>query len=199
MPTQRKNEKIIGRYFTWLLGDRAGVYFADGRSNPPHDIGRHSLATRDRKEALEQLARLDLVKAVEFGLADRSMLTAAKENLLLLQDGKELYLGFVRRPPVLGGAGETTTTRYRSVFDKFVPFAQQEGVRHWQSVTKRLLEAYGAWLDDQDYASATEYLELTTIKQAMKWLAEKSHFFGLLVCAAFGKTEGNHDVLFQAG
>ena len=41
-------------------------------------------------------------------------------------------------------------------------------------MTKRLLEAYGAWLDDQDYAAASEYLELTTLKQAMKWLAEES-------------------------
>jgi integrase len=175
MPAKRKKEKISGRYFIWLLGSRDGIFFADGRTNPPHNVGRHSLATRDRQEALEQLRRLDLVKAVEFGLADRSYLTETNEKLLLLEEGKDLYLNHVKRPPVLGGACKTTAKRYRAVFGKFVAFAQKEGVQHWQSVSKRTLEAYGAWLDDQDYAAASEYLELTTIKQAMKWLVEEKH------------------------
>ena len=175
MPAIRKKEKFLGQFFTWLLGTRKGIYFADGRSNHPHQVGRHSLGTRDRQEALELVARLDLVKAVEFGLADRSQLSDAKEKLLTLDEGKEFYLKFVERPPILGGAGKSTVKRYKAVFAKFIPYAQEEGVRHWQSVTKRLLEAYGAWLDDLDYEAATEYLELTTLKQAMKWLAAEKH------------------------
>jgi integrase len=76
---------------------------------------------------------------------------------------------------VLGGAGKTTAKRYRAVFTKFLPFAKQERIRYWRDVTKNLLQGYGAWLDDQDYAAASEYLELTTIKQAMKWFAEEKH------------------------
>jgi integrase len=173
MPAKRKKEQIAGRYFVWLLGIREGIYFADGRSNHPHQVGRHSLGTRDRQDALEQLQRLDLVKAVEFGLADRAVLSETKEKLLTLEEGKEMYLKYVQRTPVLGGAGKKTGKRYRAVFDKFIPFANQEGVRHWQGVSKGLLEAYTAWLDDQGYAVATEYLELTTLKQAMKWLAQE--------------------------
>jgi integrase len=172
MPAKRKKEKIAGHYFTWLLGSRNGVFFADGRSNHPHQVGRHSLGTCDRQEAMEQLKRLDLVKAVEFGLADRSQLNAESEEAISLEKGRDLYLKHVERPPVLGGTGKSTAKRYRPVFAKFIPFALEEGVRTWQSVSKRLLEAYGAWLDDQDYAPASEYLELTTLKQAMKWLAE---------------------------
>lgn len=175
MPAKRQKEKITARYFNWLLGARSGIFFADGRSNSPHQVGRHSLGTRDRRDALEQLARLDLVKAVEFGLADAALLSELKEKRLGLEEGKNLYLTHVERPPVLGGASKSTAKRYRAVFAKFIDFARQEGVRHWQDVSKKLLEAYGAWLDDRDYASASEYLELTTIKQTMKWLAEEKH------------------------
>ncbi len=61
------------------------------------------------------------------------------------------------------------------MFDKFIVFATRKGVRSWNQVTKRTLEAYGAWLDDEDYTVAAEYLELTTIKQTLKWLIEERH------------------------
>lgn len=175
MPARRKKERIAGAHFMWLLGVRNGIYFADGRSNHPHNVGRHSLGTNDRQNALDQLRRLDLVKAVEFGLVDRSILNESNDSLLLLAEGRDFYLKHVERPPVLGGAGKSTVKRYRAIFNKFIPFAHEEGVRHWQLVSKRLLESYGSWLDDQDYAPASEYLELTTIKQAMKWLAGEKH------------------------
>ncbi|HEY7422864.1 MAG TPA: tyrosine-type recombinase/integrase [Gemmataceae bacterium] len=60
MPRKRKKEQIRGQYFLWLVGIRSnGVYYADGRSNK-QDAGRHSLGTRDRETALQQLAQLDL-------------------------------------------------------------------------------------------------------------------------------------------
>jgi integrase len=123
--------------------------------------------------ALQLLTRLDAVKAVEQGRAPRSVLEGAEEELLPLEDGQQLYLKHVGRPPVLGGARKKTVQRYRAVLDKFCRFANGEGVQHWHAVSGQLLEAYGAWLDDEGYDSATEYLELTTIKQALKWLVSK--------------------------
>src|SRR3954452_9628568 len=111
MPKKREKEAFAGRYFRWLLGSRNGVFFADGRANHPHDLGRHSLATRDRQEALDLLTRLDLRKAVEFRLADPALLTDKTDNLLALEQGRALYLTHVERPPVLGGAGKTTSKR----------------------------------------------------------------------------------------
>jgi integrase len=172
MPAQRKKERVIGRFFTWLVGSRHGIYFADGRSNTPK-LGRHSLGTRDKKEALQLLVRLDLVKAVEHGRAERSLLESQGEDLLALDDGQRLYLEYVGRPAVLGGATPGTLRRYRAILGKFVAFAQKAGVRHWQQASKNLLEAYGAWLDDRGYDYATEYLELTTVKQVVKWLASE--------------------------
>lgn len=54
VPKKRTKEEIQCRYFRWLLGTRNGVYFADGRANMP-SLGRQSLGTRDRAEALRDL------------------------------------------------------------------------------------------------------------------------------------------------
>ena len=174
MPAKRKKERIVGTHFVWLLGQRDGVYYADGRSNRP-TAGRHSLGTRDRAEALEALKQLDLVRAVEMGLAERSLLAPPPPQQLTLPEGSRLYLDHVNRPRVVGGARPTSAKRYRAVLDKFEAFAQAEGVGSWNQVSRRTLEAYAAHLDDEGYAYATEYLELTTLKQLLRWLVDEGH------------------------
>lgn len=174
MPKKRTNELIQSTYFRWILRERAGVYFADGRANQTR-VGRHSLGTRDRSEALELLRELDLTKAVEHGLADASLLKTSESSLLGLDRGRQLYEDHVRRPHVTGGARPKTSQRYKAVFDKFLPFARGRGITGWNQVTRLLLENYAAHLDDEGYAPRTEYLELTTIKQTMKWLADDKH------------------------
>jgi integrase len=125
------------------------------------------------EEAMENLKLLDCAKAVELGRADRSILVPQVGNSLSLEEGRDKYMAYVARPPVLGGAGAKTASRYRAVLDKFIPFAHQSGVHSWNSVSKRLLESYGAWLDGEDYAYATEYLELTTLKQMVNWMVDE--------------------------
>ena len=120
---------------------------------------------------MEALKQLDLVKAVASGRADKALLEQDPESKVALEEGRKLYLAHAGRAPALGGA-EVAPGRYKAVFDKFVPFARERGVCDWQSVTRDLLERYCTWLDDNDYAMATIYLEATTIKQVMKWLAE---------------------------
>ena len=172
MPAKRNKEKIRGVFFTWLLGQRNGVYFADGRSNRP-PLGRQSLTTRDRKEALEQLKKLDRVMAVEAGIADRSILGTMDVPLVDLEDGRQAYIKYIERPRVVGGAKKDTSKRYRAVFDKFLPFAREEKVTSWNEVKRATLEKYAAFLDGEGYAYATEYLELTTLKQVVKWLVQE--------------------------
>ena len=170
MPRKPTKECVSGQFFTWLIGTRSnGIYYADGRSNP-QNVGRHSLGTRVRQEALEQLRRLDLVKATEFGLADSSILQTDQARRLPLEDGQQQYLSFVSRPAVQGGGSASTVKRYRAVLDKFVPFAKQQGILCWQQVTKDLLSRYGSWLEDNDYHDKTQYIELTVLKQVIKWL-----------------------------
>ena len=174
MPAKRTKERIVATHFVWLLGRRAGVYYADGRSNQP-SAGRHSLGTKQYDQAREALQRLDLVQAVALGKAERSLLDQTPSPLLSLGEGRRLYLEHVQRPRVVGGARPVSAQRYRAVFDKFEVFAQGEGITTWNGVSRGLLEGYAAHLDDQGYAYATEYLELTTLKQVVKWLVDEGH------------------------
>jgi integrase len=172
MPAKRKKERVVAAHFVWLLGQRGGVWYADGRTNRP-SAGRHSLGTKDYDEALQALQRLDLVRAVDLGRADRSALAETPPGLLSLAEGRRLYLEHVSRPRVVGGARPASAKRYRAVFDKFEAFARGEGLTAWNQVNRRTLEDYAAYLDDEGYAYATEYLELTTLKQTVKWMVEE--------------------------
>lgn len=168
MSAKRKKERIAGRHFVWLVGQRDGVYVADGRSNEP-DAGRHSLGTKTYEDAVKALHRLDLVRAVALGLAHPSVLEQ-EAGQVSLDAGRQRYEEHVRRPRVVGGARTSTNKRYRAVFDKFIGFANQERIAAWNQVTSNTLEKYAAFLDDEGYSYATEYLELTTLKQTIKFL-----------------------------
>jgi integrase len=170
MPAQRKKERVVGRYFVWLIGKRNGVYYADGRSNKIN-AGRHSLGVTDYDEALDAVQKLDLARAVALNLADPSLL-AQGPSQLSLEEGRQLYEEHVRRPRLVGGVKHSSCKRYRAVLDKFLPFAQKEGVIAWNQVGKKLLEKYAGFLDSQNYAYATQYLELTTLKQIVGFLIE---------------------------
>lgn len=169
MPRPRKNETIICKYFTWSLVQRDGVYQADGRSNDP-PLKRRSLGTKDREKAISNLKLLDVVVAIEEGIANSSELTSTSAPLLSLDEGIALYMAHCNRPRVTGGTRKTSHTRYKPVFDKFAHFLKRLRVLSWNHVTRMHLVKYAAWLDGEGYAYATEYLELTTIKQAVKFL-----------------------------
>ena len=67
MPRQPKERPIVCDFFIWRLWRRNGVYYADGRGRS-HDLGKHSLGTRDRTEAMVRLRQLDLQMAADQGL-----------------------------------------------------------------------------------------------------------------------------------
>ena len=157
----------------WILKRKAnGLYAADGRSGNSADLGRHSLGTDDRATAVEELKRLDLVKAVEHGHADPGVLKQSADALLPIADGIKMYLDHARRPATAGGVTASSLKRYESVVDKFQRFADEQQIRYWQSVDMRVLNRYATWLDERGYAGRTQYLELTTIKQMVKWLID---------------------------
>ncbi|MBA3315833.1 MAG: site-specific integrase [Planctomycetota bacterium] len=172
MPKPLKKDKIAGKYFLWRLGRRNGIYSADGRSNKI-DVGRHSLGTDDRDQALRVLERVDLNLAVQHGLAEASALRTCEGEPVPLEEGRDLYLAFARRARVTDGARPVSVKRYRAVFDKFLPFARRRGLDSWNQVTAKTLTTYASYLESQDYAYRTLYLELTTLKQLVKWLVEE--------------------------
>src|SRR5436190_1525811 len=105
---------IACEFFTWRLFLRDGVYYADGRSSE-HDLGKHSLGTRHREQAIAALKKLDFRKAVEFGLTDS--VQALTIDSISITDGWNLYLDFSGRSDVQGGVSSGTLKRYRSVRD----------------------------------------------------------------------------------
>lgn len=174
MPRKAQKEKFAGRYFTWLLGRRNGVWTADGRSNFVN-LGRHSLGTRDREHALRELADLDLRLAVEHGRADRSALDDLEAEPLPLEKGKELYLAHAGRPRVARGVRDSSLKRYKAPLAKFVDFAAERGLKCWNQVRTETLESYAAWLEENEYAPKTQSFELTTLLQVVKWFAKAGH------------------------
>ncbi|MBD3674539.1 MAG: site-specific integrase [Planctomycetaceae bacterium] len=174
MPKPRKNEEIKCRHFRWLLGQRNGVYFADGRSNEP-SLGKLSLGTKNYKIALQDIHELDHKMAVKSGLADPTVHSPEESKLLPLTEGRRLYEKHVARPQIAGGPKPISRKRYRAVLDKSIPFFEKQGLTCWNQIKKSYLDSYAAWLDGEGYAYATEYLELNTIKTIMKFLVEYEH------------------------
>lgn len=119
MPKQRTIELYRCRYFTWKLCIRKNVWQADGRSNPVF-ADRHSLGTRERTEALENLEQLDRTMAVQQGLARPNILTQDSRTPLPLLAGRELYKNHIGRPEIIGGVRASSAKRYRAVLDKFL-------------------------------------------------------------------------------
>ncbi len=173
MPKQRKNDEVQCVYYRWILTIRSGVYYADGRSNPTK-LGRYSLAVDTREAALQSLSQLDRVKAVENGIEDRSILDLQASTLSLVE-GWNLYLASVEGRQAIRGIRFRTPKRYKPVRDKFIEFCRKRNVTQFGQINKARVLQYGGWLDEEAYAYATVYLELTTIKQMVKYLVEEGH------------------------
>lgn len=173
VPKPRVNEFVRGAYFNWRLSLRKGTWYADGRSNPIR-LGRYSLAKADRNEASVELRRLDLSKAVEHGLAEPGLLSSNRSGMTI-EAGRDLYFADIRGARIKRGGSANTVKRYKPVFDKFLPFGRSHGITTCLQITMGALQSYATFLDGDGYAYATEYLELTTLKQFVKFLIAEGH------------------------
>jgi integrase len=143
------------------------------------NAGRHSLGTSDRDEALQLLAELDRVRAEDLGLIPHSAESSTRGRSLPLEEGRKLYEEHIARPRVAGGVRKSTRKRYRTVFDKFMPFATSRGVTVWNGITSEVLTAYAAHLEREGYAHKTLVNELTTLKQSVRWMIAEGHLRGM--------------------
>jgi integrase len=178
MAKPRKNEIVRCTYFIWKLSKRGKMWYADGRSNPL-DAGRHSLGTTEKDEALKRLPELDRVRAEDLGLITRSPRNDEVGKPLPLEEGRKSYEKHIARSRVTGGVRKSTQKRYRTVFDKFIPFAKSLGIHNWNSVAADVLNSYANHLEKKDYKHKTLVNELTTLKQAVKALIELGHLPGM--------------------
>jgi integrase len=119
--------------------------------------------------------------------------------LLPLAEGRKLYEQHVARPRVTGGVRMSTQKKYRSVLDKFLPFAVGRGVTTWNGVTPELLCDYVAGLEAKGYAHKTQSNELITLKQAIKWLIKQGHLHGMKpIDLSIRKAEGDRAYCYRA-
>jgi site-specific recombinase XerD len=178
---------IACEYFLWNLFRRAGVYYADARGGK-HNLGKHSLGTRDHHEAIERLKSLDVRKAIELGLAKPE--AAKPSDTVSIADGWQAFLDYCGRSPVLGGVSARTQKRYRAVRDKHTKFCAQHGTTTWAEFSKASLERYGNWLTKK-YAYRTVYFELTLLKSVNRWLiGEKRLPAGSRIECSLSKPQG---------
>jgi hypothetical protein len=184
MPKPRKYEKIQCAHFKWQLLRRDGVWYADGRSNK-HNLGRHSLGTRDKEEARQRLVELDIQRAADLGMIVRPKSQDSDKVSIALEKGRRLYEEHLERSPVTGGVRQSTRKRYRTVLDKFLAFANSIGISTWNAIDKTVLEKYAAYLTrtgyqtprgtKKNYRHKTLHNELTVLKQSISWLIDEGY------------------------
>lgn len=186
MPATRKNLLIQCSYFTWSLYLRDGVYYADGRCNS-RKVGRHSLGADNLEVARVLLQELDLRMAEKYGLAPISIEKPDVAKPLSLSEGRLLYEEHIKRPSVTGGLKASTRKKYKSHFDKIVPYLESCGIKNWNDVTAQALTRYASYLKaggpvsskPKSYADKSISNELTFAKQLVKWLIEAGHLHGM--------------------
>ena len=85
------------------------------------------------------------------------------------------------------------------MFDKLIKYALNERIVSWNQVVVATLQGYAAWLDGEGYAYRTEYLELTTIKQAINWLQSAGHIPERKIDLPLRKPTGTDTYCWRSG
>ena len=169
MPTPRKSIVVECQHATWKLPKRNGVYQADGRSNEL-DFGRHSLGTRDEKEARKLVHELDKVMAEKLGLIESRPPTP--KSGLTIKDAIQRFRKLKSRPKIAGGVLPETYQRYGSILDKFEPFTQSRNIKYVSQVNIDLYDEYVSMLEELDFSPTTISTEMTLIKGLHKFCIE---------------------------
>ncbi len=132
-------------------------------------MGKSSLGTRDRDEALSRLHEVDLQGAIEHGLASEPRPTGANPTIA---EGWGAYLNACAAPLELGGMAESSQARYRSVRKVHETFCTNFGVSVWSEVDRDSVAAFAKWRKRQGRAPRTVATDLDVIRAANRWLVD---------------------------
>lgn len=169
MATNRNDKSlIVCDYYAWRLFRRDGVYYADGRGNTPN-LGKHSVGTRDREEALKNLRRLDQAMAIQTGKARPT--ESIPQGVPTIAGGWESYLDHCGRPGVMRGATTGTLKRYGAVRGHHLTFCRKRGIETWLDFDLQQFRAYGHQRE-KNAADGTLYFELNLLKSITNWLVD---------------------------
>lgn len=160
MPRNSREPEIQCEFFTWKLFRRDKTYYADGRR---HKLGKHSLGTTHRDEALKNLRDLDRAKAIERGLCTATS-HPVSSSILTIAGGWDQFVEHVGRPDVAGGAAPSTQKRYRSARLNHERFCAQRGVSDWKEIDSHHLIDYAKQLQHLGFSPRTIHFELSVVK-----------------------------------
>lgn len=138
MPRKPKESPIACQFFMWRLFRRNSVFYADGRGKK-FALGKHSLGTRDRDQAIDRLKALDLHKAIELGLVKPE--AAEPTATVSVAVGWQSFMEYCGRSPVMGGfpsepenaTGPYGTSTSSSVPGMALPLGTASTGRRWKS------------------------------------------------------------------
>jgi integrase len=168
MPKKRDNITMVSHHFSWIIYQRDGVFYADGRNNAK-PLGRYSLGVKTKGEIPERLYQLDKVL---YSSRTNPISLKTKEPLNV-EEGIRLYMEHQARPRSLGGVKTSSFKRYRAVLDKFILFCKTDAkINNWDQMNTLVFEKYASWLDKNGYAHRTQYLEIVCLKQVFNWIVE---------------------------
>lgn len=95
-----------------------------------------------------------------------------EERHLSLEEGRDLYLASVDQVDPISGRVTRAQKRRRAVFDKFVPFFSSRVLPCARRSTRTCSSDTSRGLSRKGYSYRTRYLEVTTIKQWVRFLVE---------------------------
>ena len=169
----KDSKKLDCRYFAWRLYKRNGVWQADGRSNKVN-AGRHSLNTRDEKEARKLVHGLDEKMAAELGLIRFARLDNDVSFKLEIGEGLEIYLEHLNRPRVRKGVKASTKKRYLRVINRFKQFVAVARLQYWEQFNSQFLDSFTKWLE-RDHNDSSIATAVTVVKTIHRHLIENKH------------------------
>lgn len=125
---------------------------------------------------MQALRLLDRRQAINMGLArsEDTPRNTVRIQPLSIREGREAYEKHLKRPAASGGVRRSTYKRYRTVFNKFEFSYKLHKLLSWDVVDDQFLENYVADLEERGYKRKTIRNEVTTLKQLVRFLIEKS-------------------------
>ncbi|QDT36855.1 hypothetical protein [Stratiformator vulcanicus] len=168
-----KRLKINASYYVWRLFQRDnGLWYADGRGNHP-SLGKHSLGTRSLEDARNAVTALDQAMAIQHGILDPRDVPNSGFEFVSIEVGIDAFRDYIGRGEATGGVRPSTKKRYRAALDHITRYCHLQKLSHWGQFRERQADHYA---DSRSKAGAkpkTVYLELTLLKQLVKFLPER--------------------------
>jgi integrase len=167
---KKKRDEVQCANFAWKLFVRDSVYYADGRSS---GLGKHSLNTRNRQQAIRKLFDLDRI-VFEKRNPDQTGPTATdtKEKMDVqvgMAEGWDEYLAYGDRPTYLDGWAKSTKSIYRRMKSRSVEYFAKTTVRFWNELDEKAIIEYGNFLN-RKLEPRTVHHELIMMISVSNWL-----------------------------